>query len=186
MSIYDLIMLAVLVGATVFGLWKGIAWQLASLAAVVISSVVAMQFGDVLAPYLSSQAPWNKFLAMLVLFLFSSFSIWILYRFVRQTIDRIQLTSFDRQLGALFGAAKGALVCVVITFFAVTLSADSRSAVLQSHSGYYISVFIHEATPIMPAEARQVLGPYLEKLDRGLDPRYQSPPSPTRAPLSQR
>ena len=32
---YDFVMLAVLVGTTLFGLWKGMAWQMASLASVV-------------------------------------------------------------------------------------------------------------------------------------------------------
>ena len=35
---YDVLMRAVLVGTTIFGAWKGMAWQLASLASVVVSA----------------------------------------------------------------------------------------------------------------------------------------------------
>ena len=35
-------------------------------------------------------------------------------------IDRVKLNEFDRQMGALVGFAKGVLLCIAITFFAVT------------------------------------------------------------------
>ena len=40
----------------------------------------------------------------------------------KRTIDRLKLKEFDRQIGAIFGLAKGVLWCAVITFFTVTLS----------------------------------------------------------------
>ncbi|MGB1707347.1 MAG: CvpA family protein, partial [Rubripirellula sp.] len=57
---------------------------------------------------------------------------------VRGSIDRMKLKEFDRQIGALFGLAKGALYCTLITLFAVTLSGERiREAVVQSKSGNY-------------------------------------------------
>lgn len=167
---YDIAMIVVLIGATLFGAWKGMAWQLASLASLVVSYFVALRFSDQLAPFISAQVPWNRFLAMLVLYLSTSAAIWIGFRLISGIIDRIRLREFDRQLGGLFGAAKGVLLCVAITFFAVTLSEQARVQVLQSRSGYYISRLIHEATPIMPEEVHQVLGPYLDQLQNRLDP----------------
>ena len=70
---------------------------------------------------------------------------------VRGLIDRVRFKGFDRQLGGIFGAVKGVLWCVVITFFAVTLSESRRQAVLKSRSGYYIAVFTHRATPMLAA-----------------------------------
>ena len=57
-------------------------------------------------------------------------AIWLVFRLVSGLIDRVRLKEFDRQMGALFGAAKGVLLCVAITFFAVTLSTQARTAVL--------------------------------------------------------
>jgi hypothetical protein len=78
------------------------------------------------------------------------------------------LKEFDRQMGALFGAAK--VLCVAITFFAVTLSAQARTAVLNSRSGYYIAVLLDRADGVMPRELHEVLDPYLKKLEQELDP----------------
>ncbi len=66
---YDFLMLAVLVLCTVFGAWKGMAWQIASLCSLALSSVVAVRYSLAVAPYFGAEAPWNRILAMLVLYL---------------------------------------------------------------------------------------------------------------------
>jgi membrane protein required for colicin V production len=177
MQPYDIIMLAMLVTSTLFGFIKGVAWQVASLASLAASYFVALKFGDTLAPYISASAPWNKFVAMLVLYLATSLVIWVVFRRVSQFIDRVRLREFDRQLGALVGAGKGALYCVAITFFAVTLSADARAAVLKSRSGHYIALAIHRAKPVMPKELDESLGPYLDQLEGELKPAASTAPA---------
>lgn len=173
---YDLGMLAVLLVTIFFGAWKGMAWQIASLASLILSAVVALRFSGPLAPLFSSQEPWNRFVAMLALYLGVSLLVWIVFRMVSRAIDRVQLREFDRQIGALFGGLKGVALCLVITFFAVTLSEAARQAVLRSRSGHYIARLIQKADPVVPEEVRGVLGQYIEELDRRLDP--TTPPKP--------
>jgi len=176
---YDVLMLAVLVLATLFGLWKGMAWQIASLASLVVSCLVALRCSGPLAPYISDHEPWNRFLAMLILYLATSLAIWLAFRLVAGVIDRVRLKEFDRQMGAFFGLAKGILLCLVITFFFVTLSENARQSVLRSRSGKYIALLIQQATPAMPDEVRNVLGKYIQELDEKLDP--DTPPEPPRS-----
>lgn len=173
---YDILMVAVLVLATFFGAWKGMAWQLASLSSLAVSFVVALRFGSRFAPYISQRDPWNRFVAMLLLYVLTSMAIWLAFRVVAGVIDRVQLREFDRQIGALFGLTKGVLLCLVITFFAVTLSEKARQKVLEARSGYYIARLIQRANPVMPEEVRGVLGKYIDELDRKLDP--ATPPDP--------
>ena len=170
MQPYDIFMLVVLVGTTVFGAWKGMAWQLASFASVVVSGGVAVHASPVVAPMIRAQAPWNRFLAMLILFMATSLVIWIAFRFVAKLIDRIKLKEFDRQMGALFGLFKGVAFCLILTFFAVTLSERSRSAVLDSKSGFYTAKLIKHAGPVLPEEVKSVIGQYIDELERGLNP----------------
>jgi len=109
MELYDICMLVVLVGTTVFGAWKGMAWQVASSASLVASYAVALRFSAQLAPRFGEQAPLNRFIAMFVLFAGTSLVIWLLFRVVAGFLNRMRLKEFDRQMGALFGAAKGSL-----------------------------------------------------------------------------
>jgi membrane protein required for colicin V production len=170
MEVYDVIMLAVLLGATVFGAWKGLVWQLASLGAIVASYFVALEFRDEVAPYLKATPPWNVFLAMLILYVGTSLIIWLAFRLASRFVDRLKLKEFDRQIGALFGFAKGVLLCVIITLFAVTLLGESqRQAIVRSRSGYYIAQLLDRSHAVMPPEVRDVLHPYMHSLDERLD-----------------
>src|SRR5262245_54586300 len=72
MQSYDFLMLAVLIGCMVFGAWKGMAWQVASLASIGASYLVAVRFSETLAPVISAEAPWNKAAAMLILYVATS------------------------------------------------------------------------------------------------------------------
>lgn len=171
MDTYDIFMIVVLAGATIFGAWKGMAWQLASLASLVVSYFVALQFSTQLAPMFGQQAPWNRFVAMLVLYVGTSAAIWLLFRFVGGAIDRMKLKEFDHQIGALFGLAKGVLLCVAITLFAVSLLPEpQRGVILESKSGFYIARLLDKAHAVMPEEIHDVVHPYLERAHERLEP----------------
>ena len=169
MEKYDILMLVILLGATLFGAVKGFAWQLASIASIGVSYFVACRFREPMSQSIQADPPWNRFLAMLILYVGTSLVIWVLFRMVSQSIDKMKLKEFDRQVGALFGLAKGALYCTLVTLFAVTLFGDrARELVVQSKSGRYISQVLDKSEAVIPAEVQQVIGPYLEKFDRQL------------------
>ena len=171
---YDLLMIIVLVAAVVWGAWKGFAWQVASLASLVASYVVAITFrqqaSQLVSRFIDATPPWNVFLAMLILFLGTSLVVWLGFNLVAEIIEKVKLKEFDRQVGALFGFAKGVLLCVLITLFAVTLlSEPQRKAICTSRSGYYIAVLLDHADAVIPTEVHDVLGPYIDRFDSQVD-----------------
>jgi membrane protein required for colicin V production len=192
MQTYDVLMLLVLAAATMFGFWKGMAWQIASLASFVVSYVAALRFSTQLAPIFGDHAPLNRFVAMLAIYIGVSFVIWMMFRLVSGIIDKVRLESFDRQLGAMFGLAKGVLLCVAITFFAVTLLPQPQGeAIVSSQSGRYIVALLDKSHSVFPPEIHQVLDPYLHKIEEKLNPGFQPhrqaqpagwPPIPTPLP----
>ena len=93
-----------------FGFWKGMAWQIASLASLVVSYFAALRFSAQLAPMFGDTAPFNRFVAMLVIYIVTSFVIWTLFRLVSGAIDKVKLESFDSQMGAMIGAGQGRAV----------------------------------------------------------------------------
>lgn len=174
MQTYDLLMLLVLMAATVFGFWKGMAWQIASLASLVVSYVAALRFSEQLAPVFGEHAPWNRFVAMLAIYVGVSFVIWMAFRLVSGVIDKVRLESFDRQLGAMFGLAKGVLLCMAITFFAVTLLPPAQGeAIVASQSGRYIVALLDKSHTVFPPEIHEVVDPYINKLEQRLNPNGQ-------------
>jgi len=184
MQSYDFLMLAVLIGCMVFGAWKGMAWQVASLTSIVASYFAAVNFSGAIAPLISAEAPWNKAVAMLVVYVASSLGIWLAFRLVAGVIDSVKLRDFDRQIGAMFGAAKGVLLCLVITFFALSLSETARGMVHASRAGSYMTWFLRESDPYLPVRVREVVGPYIDRLEDKLHqsgsptPSLQTQPQP--------
>ena len=175
MEKYDIIMLVVIVGATLFGAIKGFAWQLASITSIVVSYLVAYHFRGPLSLSIHADPPWNQFLAMLILYVGTSLVIWVAFRMISKTIDRFRLKEFDRQVGAMFGLAKGALYCILITLFAVTLLGENIcQAVVQSKSGRYIAQVLERSESVIPEEVQEVVGPYLKRFDERL--RESRPP----------
>lgn len=166
MEIYDIIMLVVLAAAIVWGAVKGFAWQLASIASIVVSYVVAYKYRHPFSESIDAEPPWNRFLAMLILYVGTSLVIWAVFRMISGSIDRMKLREFDRQVGAIFGLAKGALLCTLITLFAVSLSGDRiRKSIVNSTSGLYIAHALDQSGAIMPPELQEVMQPYLHRFD---------------------
>ncbi|HMP79465.1 MAG TPA: CvpA family protein [Pirellulaceae bacterium] len=172
MAVYDLVILGLFAAAVLFGLWKGLAWQVASLAAIAVSYFVALRFSELVASWIPVEPPWNRFAAMLGIFLATSLVIWIAFGYVRATIERWRLKDFDRQAGAVMGALKGALLCIVVTMFAVTLLGEQvRAAVVQSWSGNFICRVINQWSAAVPRELHDVLTPVLQRFNE----RFQEP-----------
>lgn len=163
---YDWIMLGVIAVAVLFGAWKGLAWQVASIAAIFVSYLVALRLHAPVAAWIRVDPPWNSFLAMFLIYAGCSLVIWIAFGFVRTFIDRFHLKSFDRQVGALIGGVKGGALCIVITLFAVTLLGPTkRQEICQSRSGQLIARTINRLRGLVPEEVHEVLAPYLKKFD---------------------
>lgn len=184
MEIYDILMLAILVVAVIFGAVKGMAWQIASIAALVVSYFVAVQFNEPVAAYITVEPPLNKLAAMLVLYLGTSLAIWIAFGFIKSYIEKMSLKEFDRHAGALLGAITGVLLCVSLTLFAVTMLKDEqRQYVTRSKSGLYITQGINEFQQVFPPAVHEALEPYIQKLNEemqrqnGMDPNGLTDPN---------
>jgi membrane protein required for colicin V production len=163
---YDLVMLGVLAGAAVLGYFKGMIWQLAWIAGIAVSTYAAFRFGPALAPTFGNQAPWNRFAAMLAIYVGSSLGVWIVFRLISGAINAVHLSAFDHQLGLLLGLAKGALLCIVITFFAVTLAPTYRQQIVASRSGRLVANLIVRADTYLPKELHETVGPFVKQFEQ--------------------
>ncbi len=161
MQMFDLIVLIVVAFSTIRGAWKGFAWQVASLASLIVGVAAAIRFGPRVGNSLSAQSPWNQYLGMFVVFAATGLVVWMLFRWVSTAIDRMKLKDFDRQLGAIFGAIKGLFWAAILAFFGVTLSEGMRETILSSRSGPLLAKAIQRASTILPPEVRKQVGDYL-------------------------
>lgn len=162
---YDVLMLAILAFTTVRGAMKGMAWQLAAIAALVLCFVFATPLSLVVAPAINLAPPLNRWVAMLGIYLAFSFACFSVARLLRGWLEALKFTEFDRHLGALFGLIKGATLCLVITFFTVCLSETACHAIMQTRSGHLAGQVLEQLAVVMPTELQTVLRPHLRHFD---------------------
>lgn len=162
---YDLVMLGILAAAAVLGYFKGIVWQIAWIAGIAASGFLALRFSGPLAPMFGQQAPWNRLIAMLAIYVGTSLAVWLVFRVISGAINAIHLSAFDHQLGLLLGAAKGALMCVVVTFFAVTLAPTYRDQIVTSRSGRLVAEIIMRADELLPPTIVEPVQPFVRQFE---------------------
>src|SRR5262245_38343757 len=103
---YDALMLAILLFTTIRGAAKGMAWQLAAIAALVLCFLFATPLSLVVAPSINLAPPLNRWVAMLAIYLAFSFGCFSIARLLRGWLEELRFTEYDRHLGALFGLLK--------------------------------------------------------------------------------
>ena len=172
---YDLVMLGILAGAALLGYFKGMVWQLAWIAGIVASSYVAFRFGAMLAPFFGTQAPWNRFAAMLAVYVGTSLAVWLVFRVISGAINAVHLSAFDHQLGLLLGLAKGVLLCVLVTFFSVILAPAYRHQIVASRSGRLVAELIVRADTYLPKEIHETVDPFVKQFEKQFDPSMSMP-----------
>lgn len=163
---YDVVVLAILVFCVIRGASKGVVWQLAAVAALLLCFVFAETGSLAIAPFIKVKEPLNRWIAMFLLYIVFSFLAFAVARQLSNWIEKAQFSEYDRHLGAVVGFAKGVIFCLVMTFFVVTLSESARGHVLGSYSGYASAVIMDRLHPVMPEQLHAVIEPYIHQLDQ--------------------
>lgn len=170
---YDVVIAVIILWATIRGAKKGIVWQLAVIASIVLCFSFAEQFSVSIAPLFNVKPPLDRWLAMLTLYIGFSFLSFGAARVLREWIEKAKFEEYDQHLGALFGFIKGIMIALVLTFFVVTLGErlpQLREQVFYSFSGRGAAIIMDRLHPVLPDELHEVLAPYIHSLDRpGLD-----------------
>ena len=164
MATYDLIMLSVTIVATLFGAWKGLAWQIAWVSATAISALVALELRSSVSAQLGLIGPAGSYIAMAIVFVAVSVVIWLLYRIGYSWIKGSGLKKFDRQMGALAGVVSGLLLCVLITVLGIYMSGpNGRAQIHSSHSGHWITSLLRQSSSYFPDDAQHQMDHLLDE-----------------------
>jgi len=162
---YDLLTLGVLMYAMFRGAMKGIVWQLASIAALLMCFFFSGSLSAAVAPFIRVEPPLNQWIAMFILYLVFSFISFGVARVLHEMIESMKIESLDRHLGAILGLVKGGMFSLFLTFFLVTLSHSARETIINSESGYVAAVVIDRLDPVIPGDLHALLEPYIRRLD---------------------
>ena len=168
-SWYDFVVLAVLVYTAWQGAQRGLLTQLAWIAALVLCFKFADQLAPSIEPMINVEQPLKHWISMFILYLGFSLGSFMVARILNSWLEKAKFKDFDRHLGGVFGFVKGAVICLVATFFAVTLSDSLKSTVLESRSGEAACYILDNIEPLTPEYFHE----YLEKYQNELKPVHE-------------
>ena len=177
MTIYDAVMAALVVAGMVWGAWRGIIWQVASISSLVLGYAVSHQLSPQLAPHFPGEPVVARAEAMLAIYAAVSGGIFLAAWMVRSTLRKLRFEAFDRHLGMVMGGIEGALLGLVGTLFVVSLDQPLRAPIFASPTGQIVSRVMDSVGPVLPDEARQALAPFwnsTRRHDRGGDRRERT------------
>ncbi len=160
MTLYDAAMVALILGGMAWGAWRGIVWQIASIASLVLGYAVAHTTSDDLAVHFPGDPVVARGLAMVVIYAAVSGGVFFAAWLVRATLRKLRFEAYDRHLGMVLGGMEGALVGMVATLFVVSLAPQSRGPIFASPSGKVVGRAMKALGPVLPGEAREVLAPF--------------------------
>ncbi len=168
MAWYDFVILAILV----YGAWQGAACGLVMQLAWIVAIVLCFKFADKLAPqiesYIGVEPPLRHWISMFILYLGFSLGSFLAARSLRNAIEKAKLKDFDRHLGGLFGLLKGAVLSLVLTFFAVTLSESLQETVVRSKTGFIACKILDTIRSLTPEDAHPLIHDSLSKYGAAL------------------
>ena len=162
-SVYDGIMLAIVVFSVVHGAIKGMAWQLAPIASLVLGYLFAVPLSSATATWFG-EPPLNRVFALIVMYMLVSLGVYLVARSLRESIEKTKMVEFDRHLGALLGGVKGVLFTVVLTVGLLSVSPTAAGFIIHSETHTIASRIVDVVCPLLPDDFHHVIDPYLAPL----------------------
>ena len=161
---YDALLLLILLYNTWRGAARGVTWQLAGIAAILLCFLFAAPLSIQVAPFIKLDPPLNRYVAMLAIYLLFSLGSFAAARTIRGLLETLRFQEFDRHLGAVMGFLKGATLCLIMTFFVVTISEAAREQVLRRPGGRLAGYLLYQLDGILPRELDGWLAPHFRKI----------------------
>jgi membrane protein required for colicin V production len=116
---FDFSVLAILLVSLLLGLWRGLVYEVLSLAGWPVAFVLSRMYAGDIAPMMPlMQETMQLALAYAVVFVVALVAWGVLAWLLARLIKAVGLGWLDRSLGALFGALRGALVILALVWLA--------------------------------------------------------------------
>ncbi len=155
MAALDGVFAAGLLVSLLLGAWRGLVFELLSLAGWVAAYFMARAFGadlGALLPLGEAQAAWRPAVGLALVFVLTVFVGGLLATLSRKLMVVAGLRPADRALGALFGVARGALVLLLVVWVAGFTSVRDAPWWQASRAVPWIEGALQAWGPVLPQD----------------------------------
>ena len=118
LAVVDWVLLGVLLASLVLGFWRGLVYEVLSLAGWLAAFIVAQWLAvDAVPwlPFLKTAAPQIQYaVAFAAVFVATLFAAGLVSWLIKKLVDTVGLRPIDRTLGAAFGLARGVVLLLAL------------------------------------------------------------------------
>ena len=162
---YDILVVCILLFFLAKGAARGLVWQLAGIAGILLCVTFAGTASNVIGPHIKLAPPANQWAVMFITYLLASFVAFGFARTLNGWIDKMELKEYNRHLGALFGLIKGVLLVLILTFMIVTFSEKTRGMLKDSKAAHFAAKAIQQIEPIIPDKLHEAVSKYIRMFE---------------------
>lgn len=164
MPLIDIILIAIIAGFALFGLWFGLVHTLGSLLGTILGVVLASRYYEPFAEWLISVTNWGDNVARVIVFIIAFLIINRLVGVVFFFIERFSriftklpiISSFNRLFGFLFGLLEGVITVGIVIYFIERFPLSDR--IMDSIAGSAIAPYTLDVVslliPLLPEGIR--------------------------------
>lgn len=161
MPVFDWVTLGVLLISLGLGLWRGLVYEMLSLAGWVAAFVVAQRWAaDVAAwlPIAEAGAALRHALAFVLLFIVAAFVAGWLAWAARKLVAVIGLRPVDRTLGLVFGLARGLVLLLAVAVVVALMGLGTQPWWRESFCAQGLDTLLRGMAPVFPDAFARRLG----------------------------
>jgi membrane protein required for colicin V production len=159
-ALLDWIAVTLVLVSMLFGLVRGLVFEVISLAGWVAAFIAAQWLAsDVAAwlPFGDPQATWRYPLAFVLVFVGVVFGVGLVAALTRKLIAAVGLRPVDRILGGAFGAARGVVALLVLAVIVHLLALSDSAWWHESHSANVLDAALQGLKPALPEKLASYL-----------------------------
>lgn len=160
MVLTDWVLLAALLLSVLIGLWRGLVYEVLSVAGWVLAFVLAQAFADRAAAWLPIEGlspPVRLAVGFVVVFVLVAFAAGLGAWLVQKLVASVGLRPVDRVLGGAFGLLRGLVILLALALVVGVTQMQGAAWWSGSVTAATLSATLHEIKPLLPeAVARYI------------------------------
>lgn len=153
MSWLDWALLGVLLLSVLLGLWRGLVYEVLSVAGWVVAFVLAQAYASEVGAWLpmeGSSPPVRLAAGFVVVFLVAAFAGGLVAWLVKKLVESVGLRPVDRILGGAFGLARGLVILLGVTVVVSMTSLHTQDWWRDSVVADTLTDTLHALKPLLP------------------------------------
>ena len=155
MAPVDWIMLAIVLGSVLLGAWRGLVFEVISVAGWFAAFIVSQLYAPEAAAWLpmaGATEPMRYAAGFVLIFVLVLFAVGLVAWLVKRIVEAVGLRPIDRVLGAAFGVFRGVLLLLAVAVVVGMTPLQASAAWKESAGAPILVSMLQSLKPLLPEQ----------------------------------